>query len=71
MSKSVADEIHEKVAALEARQALSADALHHLGSLWNSIWAEVYYDPASESSQRFAAHLMPHINALNDELKFK
>jgi hypothetical protein len=65
-----AKEIYERVAALEARQCLSVEALGHLDSLWCSIQAEVWYDPASESSQQFAKHLLPHIKALNDELKF-
>jgi hypothetical protein len=67
----IADRVHREVAALEARQVLSADALYHLNALWCSIQAEVWYDPASESSQRFAQYLLPHIDALNKELKFK
>ena len=69
--KTLAEEVAEKVAKLEARVVVDEDACRHLCALWNSIWAEVYYDPASESSQRFASYLLPHINALNEKLKFK
>jgi hypothetical protein len=68
---TLAEEIAEKAAKLEARTVFDDECIHHLSALWNSIWSEVYYDPASESSKRFAEHLMPHIEALNDKLKFK
>lgn len=68
---TIADDIYKQVAALEARQCLSAEAIGHLHALWCSIQAEVWYDPASKSSQQFATFLLPHIKALNDELRFK
>ena len=71
MSKTLAEEVAEKIAKLEARVVIDQEAVAHLQSLWNSIWAEVYYDPSSESSQRFAKHLEPHITALNAKFKFK
>lgn len=66
-----AEEVKQKIDGLEARQALSKEALGHLSALYNSIWAEVCYDPASEATRRFATYLLPHIKALNDELKFR
>ena len=68
---TLAEEIAEKAAQLEARTVVDDEAIHHLNSLWRSIWAEVHYDPASESSRRFAEHLLPHIEALNAKFKFK
>jgi hypothetical protein len=43
---TLAEEIFDKVAKLEARIVVDKEALYHLNALWNSIWAEVYYDPA-------------------------
>lgn len=71
MSKTVTEQVTEMVAKLEARQAISKEALGHLSALWNSIQAEAWYDPASDATKRFAAHLKPHIDALNAELKFR
>ncbi len=68
---TLAEEIAEKVAKLEARVIVDDEACNHLRALWNMIWAEWCYDPASESSQRFASHLKPHIDALNAKYKFK
>ena len=68
---TIAEEIAEKAAKLEARVVVDDEAVYHLNALWNSIWAEVYYDPASESSRKFANHLLPHIDALNKKFKFK
>lgn len=69
--QTIAEEIAEKVAKLEARQALSKEALGHLCALWNTIQAECWYDPYNDDTQRFAMHLKPHIDALNNELKFR
>lgn len=69
--KTVAEEIAEKVSKLEARQVFSKEALEHLRALWNIIQAEVMYDPYNDATQMFAAHLKPHIDALNAELKFR
>lgn len=68
---TLAEEIADKVARLEARVVIDEEALGHLRALWNSIWAEVYYDPASKETKRFAEYLLPHIDALNKKFKFK
>jgi hypothetical protein len=68
---TLAEEVADKIAKLEARVVVDQEDVEHLTALWNSIWAEVHYDPASESSQRFASYLQPHIDALNKKFKFK
>lgn len=50
---------------------LTGDMAHHLYKLYEQIWLEACYDADSEDSQKFAQKLLPHIQALNDELKFK
>ena len=69
--KTLAEEVSEKIARLEARVVVDEEACKHLRELWNLIWTEWCYDPASESSQRFAGQLKPHIDALNAKFKFK
>ena len=68
---TLAEEVSEKIATLEARVVVDEEACRHLATLWNSIQAEAWYDPASESSQKFAKYLLPHIDALNKKLKFR
>jgi hypothetical protein len=68
---TLAEELSQKVAALEARVVVPTEALAHMNALWCSIQAEVWYDPASDATQRFAKHLQPHIEALNTIFKFK
>ena len=68
---TLAEEIADKVAKLEARVVVDAEACRHLIDLWCCIQAEAWYDPASESSQRFAQRLKPHIDALPAKWKFK
>ena len=68
---TLAEEIADKVAKLEARVVVDEEACRHLSALWHSIQAECCYDPASASSQRFAEYLKPHIDALNTKFKFR
>lgn len=50
---------------------LDKEARALLASLWNSIKAEVHYDPDCEATRKFAAYLEPKITRLNELLGFK
>lgn len=67
----LSEEIAQKVAALEARVVVSDAVMAHLRDMYNIIGAEAWYDPASETVERFANQLWPHMKALNEELKFR
>lgn len=67
----IVKKLSEEVAALEARIQVDDDCMNHLYKLYSYIWVEASYDPDSEASQKFAARLLPHIQALNEKLHFK
>lgn len=54
--------------ALAARVTLSNEAMRHLHYLYQEIWCEA---ADSTGHEDFAMKLLPHIQALNRELKFK
>ena len=63
--------IEEGIKILAARQVLSDRAVESLLALYQLIWCEAVYDPMNDATKAFAAKLLPHIENLNRELKFK
>lgn len=70
-SKKIAQELIKNIEILESRTSISEDALKNMNRLYSSIWTEACYDPLNESTREFALKLLPHIQALNEEFKFK
>jgi hypothetical protein len=64
-------EIKDQIDDLASRVTVSDESMAHLNHLYGLIWIESNYDPRNESTQKFAEKLLPHIKALNAELKFK
>jgi hypothetical protein len=42
-----------------------------LCSIYGIVWAEAYYDPYNEDTQRFALRIVDKIGRLNEILHFK
>ena len=70
-TERLTDDIKNAFDQLKARIVVSDDAMRHLNQLYALIWTEACYDPDTEDTQKYAARLLPHIEALNKELKFK
>lgn len=54
-----------------ALSSISPAGLAHLREIYSAVWTEANYDPYNADTEKFAKRLLPHIQALNEELKFK
>lgn len=62
--------ISEQVAALEARVVVDDECVELLSAIKGRVWGEARCDPLNDSTQKFAAGLMPWIERLNEKLNF-
>ena len=65
------ERINAAVAELSGRVIVSDTAMGHLNALYTMVWPEAFYDGRTDSVQKYARELWSHIEALNDELKFR
>ena len=56
---------------IEARLVISDKSVDCLRELYSIIWIEACYDSYNKKSQECAIKCLPHIKALNEELRFK
>jgi hypothetical protein len=64
------EHIKATIELLEERAVVDDNAVRHLSALFVTISGEARYDPENEATQRFAARLLPHIEALNAKFHF-
>lgn len=67
----LAEKLKQNIDELKARCKVSDEAMTNMSLLYSLIWTEACYDPMNESTERFAKKLLPHIQALNAEFRFK
>ena len=67
----IIDDLKIEWDALARRIVISDAAMEHLLDMYCIIWGEACYDALNEHTENFAKRLLPHMRALNDELKFK
>ena len=65
------DKIKFDLDELNARIKVSDAAMSNMNNLYGLIWPEACYDPLNESTGAFAKKLLPFIQALNAEFRFK
>lgn len=73
MSKilTLVNELKSTIEGMEAVVELDEECKRHLRSLYTAIWTEAVYDPFNKATQEYAQGLLPHIEALNEQMKFK
>jgi hypothetical protein len=60
-----------EIDALALRISVSDKSMRHLAEIYSIVWCEACYDAYNEHTKKFAERILPHIKALNDELKFE
>lgn len=70
-NNSLAATAIDAIRELQSRTVVSQDVLKILVEMYALIWCEAIYDSTSVSTREFASKLLPLIQAVNAELKFK